>query len=83
MFDVSCQGSVPEAIIAFVDGKDFEETVRLAISLGGDADTLACMAGAIAEAFYEGIPKHIEAEVRDRLPKKCLRIVDEFYEEYR
>ncbi|MEL6923795.1 MAG: ADP-ribosylglycohydrolase family protein [Bacteroidota bacterium] len=81
-FDVSCQGSVPEAIIAFLDGKDFEDTIRLAISLGGDADTLACMAGAIAEAFYEGIPPHIEKEVRNRLPKRFLKMVDAFYEAF-
>lgn len=52
-FDVSCQGSVPEAIIAFLDADDYESTVRNAIMLGGDADTQACIAGSIAEAFYE------------------------------
>ena len=51
-FDVSSQGSVPEAIIAFLESDDFESTVRLAISLGGDSDTIACMAGGIAQAFY-------------------------------
>ena len=51
-FDVSCQGSVPQAIIAFLDSRDFESAIRLAISLGGDADTQACIAGGIAEAAH-------------------------------
>ena len=51
-FDVSCQGSVPEAIIAFLEGNSFEEVIRLAVSLGGDADTIAAMAGAIAACVY-------------------------------
>lgn len=51
-FDVSCNGSVPEAIIAFLDGNSFEEVIRMAISLGGDADTLAAMAGSIASCCY-------------------------------
>jgi ADP-ribosylglycohydrolase len=57
-FDVSCQGSVPEAIIAFLEGNSFEEVIRLAISLGGDSDTIGAMAGAIAACCYE-IPKTI------------------------
>lgn len=57
-FDVSCQGSVPESIIAFLEGSSFEEVVRLAVSLGGDADTQGCMAGAIASCCYE-IPQQI------------------------
>ena len=52
-FDVSCQGSVPEAIIAFLEGNSFEEVIRLAISLGGDSDTIGAMAGAIAACCYE------------------------------
>ena len=58
-FDVSCQGSVPEAIIAFLESKDYEHAIRLAISIGGDSDTIACIAGGIAEAFYKTIPYHI------------------------
>jgi ADP-ribosylglycohydrolase len=58
-FNESCQGTVPEAIIAFLDSSDYEEAIRLAISLGGDADTLACIAGGIAEAFYGGVPQDI------------------------
>ena len=66
-FDVSCQGSVPEAIIAFLDGNDFEDTVRNAISLGGDSDTIGAMAGSIAEAFY-GISDVLKDECDKRLP---------------
>lgn len=77
-FDVSCQGSVPEAIIAFLDSSDFESAVRLAISLGGDADTQACIAGGIAEAFYGGVPEEIQQEVRVRLPGDLLGILEDF-----
>ena len=55
-FDVTCQGSVPEALIAFLESGDFEDAVRNAVSLGGDSDTQACIAGAIAEAFFGGVP---------------------------
>jgi ADP-ribosylglycohydrolase len=58
-FDVSCQGSVPEAIIAFLESADFENAVRLAVSIGGDSDTIACITGGIAEAFYKTIPEYI------------------------
>lgn len=68
-FDVSCQGSVPQAIRAFLEGNSYEEVVRLAVSIGGDSDTIACMAGAIAEGYY-GIPR----EIRD----KGLKHMDEY-----
>lgn len=61
-FEVSCQKSVPEAIIAFLDSTDYESTIRLAISLGGDADTQACIAGGIAEAFY-GMPDNLVEDI--------------------
>ncbi len=77
-FDVSCQGSVPEAIIAFLDSSDYESAVRLAISLGGDADTQACIAGGIAEAFYGVVPEDIQQEVRARLPRDLLGILEDF-----
>lgn len=63
----SCQGSVPESIICFLEGKDFEDVVRLAISLGGDADTMACIAGSIAACVYP-IPTWIENECKKILP---------------
>lgn len=58
-FDVSCQGSVPESIIAFLDSSDYEDCVRKAISIGGDSDTIAAIAGSIAEAYYADIPKNV------------------------
>ena len=81
-FDESCQGTVPEAIIAFLDSSDYEETVRLAISLGGDADTLACIAGGIAGAFYGGVPKDIAELAMGRLDDRLREVVQRFSEEY-
>jgi ADP-ribosylglycohydrolase len=77
-FDVAAQRSVPEAIVCFLDAPDFEAAVRNAVSLGGDADTMACIAGAIAEAHWGDIPKAIEIEVRQRLPAEFLELVERF-----
>jgi len=77
-FDVTCQGSVPESIIAFMDSIDFESAIRNGIWLGGDADTQACIAGSIAEAFYGGVPSAINTEVRKRLDNELLAVVDDF-----
>ena len=77
-FDVTCQGSVPEALIAFLDADDFEHTLRLAISLGADSDTQAAIAGGVGEAFWGGLPERIEAEVRDVLDPALLEVVDRF-----
>ena len=63
----SCQETVPEAISAFLEGQDFEDVIRTAVSLGGDCDTLTCIAGGMAEAMY-GVPEEILAEGRKRLP---------------
>lgn len=82
-FDVSCQGSVPESIIAFLDSRDWESAVRNAVSLGGDADTMACIAGGIAQAFYGKIPAEIVTETRKRLPNDLLAVVDRFNSKYR
>ena len=79
-FDVSCQGSVPQSIIAFLESDNYEDAVRKAISLGGDADTMACIAGGIAEAFYKDIPELIRKETNDRLPDEFHQIIDEFYQ---
>lgn len=65
-FEVSCQKSVPEAIIAFLDSQDYESTIRLAVSLGGDSDTQACIAGGIAEAYY-GMPDKIVTDIANYL----------------
>ena len=75
-FDVSCQGTVPEAIIAFLDSWDFESAIRLAVSLGGDSDTLACITGGISEAFYKEIPEHIITEMRNRLDPDWWDIIN-------
>ena len=76
-WEVSCQGSVPEAIIAFLDGKDFEDVVRLAVSLGGDADTQGAIAGSIAACVYP-IPEWIAAECEKRLTLDLLEIMHSF-----
>lgn len=81
-FNESCQGTVPEAIIAFLDSSDYEETVRLAISLGGDADTLACIAGGIAEPFYGGVPKDIAELAMARLDDRLRDVVLRFSRRY-
>jgi ADP-ribosylglycohydrolase len=73
---------VPQALRAFLESRDFEEAVRLAVSLGGDADTQACMAGAVAEAFYQGVPQPIAEEVLRRLDKGMLETVQEFRKKF-
>ncbi len=82
-FDVSCQGTVPEALIAFLDAESYEDAVRNAVSLGGDADTLACIAGAVAEAFYGGLPDPIRTEVLARLTPELWAVVEAFERCYR
>lgn len=78
-FDVSCQGSVPEAIIAFLESTDFEDCIRKAIYLGGDADTQAAIAGSIAEAFY-GFPEHLKSIVEEKLDSYLLSVLNKFNE---
>ena len=73
----SCQQTVPEAIIAFLEGDSFEDVIRNAVSLGGDSDTLACIAGSMAEAFY-GVPENLKQEARDRLPDDLRSVLDRF-----
>ena len=74
----SCQGTVPPAIRAFLDSSDYESAVRIAVSLGGDSDTLACITGGIAEAYYKEIPKGIIDEARTRLSKPLLTVLEAF-----
>jgi len=81
-FDVSCQGSVPESIIAFLDSSDFEDSIRKAISLGGDSDTIACITGSIAQAFYGEIPASMIEYCRENLDASLLPIVDDFWKRY-
>ena len=73
----SCQETVPEAITAFLEGNGFEDVIRTAVSLGGDCDTLTCIAGGIAEAFY-GVPNDMKAECRNRLPEDMIKVLDAF-----
>ena len=81
-FDVSCQGSVPHAIRAFLESSDFENAIRLAISIGGDSDTIACITGGIAQAYYKTIPQEVVQEVMQRLPKELSDVVLQFDEKY-
>ena len=81
-FDVSCQGSVPQAIYCFLISKSFEDAIRTAVSIGGDTDTIACMAGSIAEAYYqnEETDKLIKEFLsKDYLNDKEKNIVKDFY----
>ncbi len=75
--DSSCQGTVPEAIIAFLEGITFEDVLRTAVSLGGDCDTLTSIASAMAEAYY-GVPTQLKEEVRRRIQPDMLEVVDRF-----
>ena len=75
----SCQETVPEAITAFLEGESFEDVIRTAVSLGGDCDTLTCIAGAMAEGFY-GVPEELKQECRNRLGKNLLEVLNRFDE---
>ena len=72
----SCQGTVPQAIICFLDSTDFEDAIRKAVSLGGDSDTLACITGGIAEAFYGGVPKAMAERVMRSFPEAFKRVLE-------
>lgn len=73
----SCQETVPEAITAFLEGKDFEDVIRTAVSLGGDCDTLTCIAGSMAEAFY-GVPPQLIQRCETLIPYDMLQVVQRF-----
>jgi ADP-ribosyl-[dinitrogen reductase] hydrolase len=77
-FDVTCQGSVPQAIVAFLESTDYESAIKLAISIGGDSDTIACITGGIAAAFYKEIPSEIIDFVNKKLPEDFISIINEF-----
>jgi ADP-ribosylglycohydrolase len=83
VFDVTCQGTVPLALRAVIEAEGFEDAVRLAVSLGGDADTLAAVAGSIAEARFGGVPADIREAVTGRLDERLRGVVDAFNAEYR
>ena len=79
-FEISCQKTVPEAIIAFLESTDFGDAIRNAVSLGGDSDTLAAITGSIAEAYY-GVPEKLIKKCKKYLPKDILEVVDKFHVE--
>ena len=81
-FEVSCQGSVPQAIRAFLESDDFEDAVRKAVSLGGDSDTIACMAGGIAQAFYGGVPEAISLRVYEVLDDHLSVVTRTFMQKF-
>jgi ADP-ribosylglycohydrolase len=76
-FDVSCQGSVPESIICFLEAEDYEDTIRNCISLGGDADTMAAIAGGVASAYWE-VPNEIHSKAIHRLSYDLLDVLIKF-----
>lgn len=77
-FDVTCQGSVPESIICFLESEDYETAIRLAVSMGGDADTMGALTGGMAAAYYKEIPDKIAGPCLDLLPEDIYEIVDDF-----
>lgn len=77
-FDVSCMGTLPVALLAFLESTDYEDAIRNAISVGGDSDTIAAIAGGIALAFYKEMPRNIIAEIEKRLPHDMLDICGQF-----
>ena len=81
-WSVTCQGSVPESIIAFLESDNFEGALRNAISLCGDADTMAAISGSIAEAYYGGVPDQISTEVLKRIPQELREVVNQFSDQY-
>ncbi len=81
-FDISCQGTVPPALRAFLDSTSFEDAIRNAVSLGGDSDTLACITGSVAEAFYKDIPLDILWQVKNRLTHDLWSSTSGFYSLY-
>lgn len=82
-FDPTCQGTLPMAAVAFLESADFEDAVRNAVSFGGDTDTTACIAGAMAEPYYDGVPEPIQSEVFRRLDRRLRAEVVAFARAYR
>lgn len=81
-FEESCQKSVPQSLIAFLDSHDYESAVRLAVSLGGDADTMGAIAGGVAAAYYAEMPAKVTEFVRQVLPSDMWQVVRQFDERY-
>jgi ADP-ribosylglycohydrolase len=81
-FDVSCQGTVPAALIAFLAADGYEDAVRKAVSLGGDSDTIACITGGIAQAYFGGVPALVRRQALERLDQRLRRVTEEFCARY-
>ncbi|MFZ1519452.1 MAG: ADP-ribosylglycohydrolase family protein [Ignavibacteriaceae bacterium] len=81
-FNESCQDTVPQAIFTFLISDNFEDSIRKAIYIGGDSDTLACINGSIAEAFYGGVPEEIKPEVYKRMDSRITIITNDFREKF-
>lgn len=81
-FNETCQDTVPQSIIAFLESTDWESSIRLTVSLGGDADTMGAITGAIAEAYYGGVPDEIAKEVVKRLPEPFITVMINFYDKF-
>lgn len=77
-FDETCQGTVPQALVAFFESTSYEDAVRNAVSLGGDADTLACVAGGVAEAFYGGVPQGLAKRAMATLDDRLITVIERF-----
>ncbi len=80
-FDVTCQGSVPQALVCFLYSSDVEDAIRMAVSIGGDSDTIACISGSIAEAFYGGVPKNLVQWCLNNLDQSQRQVVERFCHE--
>lgn len=81
-YDITCAGTVPQAVVAVAEATDFEDAIRNAISLGGDSDTLAAIAGSIAEACF-GVPEDMAAAVRPYVPDELWQVMERFYQQAR
>ncbi len=81
-FNESCQQTVPEALVAFLESADFEDAIRNGVSLGGDSDTLTCITGSVAEAFYGGVPAAIEQEALARLDDPLRDVLKRFRDRF-
>jgi ADP-ribosylglycohydrolase len=81
-FNETCQQTVPQALVAFLESTGYEDAIRNAISLGGDADTLACITGGIAEAYY-GVPKDLSGQCLERLDNRLAAVVQRFRDRFR
>lgn len=79
-FEISCRGTVPPAIVCALEASGYEDAIRNAVSLGGDADTLACITGDVAEALY-GLPRPIDEETRRHLDDGMLKVTEQLYQQ--